>query len=322
MSSTLETNSDTRISGATPQGRALDSLSRCASDMMRRTHNGSPPDPAKIHRALTPVAAILRSDPDPLLWLLYGRSPGVYVYRRAVGSAILSALFGITLGFDDDAVLDLATGGLLLDIGKATVPVPILVQTRPLNTAELEYVRRHASDGYASARMVRGIPSRVLDMIRSHHERLDGSGYPRRLRGTEIPLFARIAAIVDTYDALTLDRGYAAAMSLHAAIEYLSALRDAKFDAALVAEFHRAVGRYPTGTWVAMESGHHAVVFRQPGHAGGNGQVLLAIDPAGQALDIPNLVERGSGDEIVRALHPGTHRLEVDQADKVLAESL
>ncbi len=289
---------------------------------MQRSHHGEPQDVDAVREALEPLVEALEKDPDALLWLMYGRPAAVYVYRRAVGSAVLCALFATALGFDRTAVRDLATGGLLLDIGKASVPVPILVQTRPLNAAELEYVRRHAADGHASARLTEEIPARVLDMILSHHERMDGSGYPKRLKGTDIPLFARIAAIVDTYDALTLDRGYAAAMSQHAAIEYMSSQRDAKFDAALVHEFRRAIGRYPTGTWVAIDDGRHGVVFRQADDAGSRGVVYVTVDKAGNPIEPGVLVERGPGTDIVRALHPGTHRLAPGVADQVLADAI
>ena len=286
---------------------------------MQRSHRQKAPDIDDIGGALDRLVATLRDDADPLLWLLYGRPASVYVYRRAVGSAVLCGLFGIAMGFDRQAIFDLTLGGLLLDIGKAAIPMPILVQTRPLNAAELEYVRRHASDGYDAARLSRAIPGRVLDMIRAHHERMDGSGYPRRLRGTEIPLFARIAAIVDTYDALTLDRGYAAAMSQHAAIEYMRGQRDAKFDAAMVAEFRTALGRYPTGTWVVMETGHHGVVFSQGNDRGRASRVYRVYAPDGQTMDQPDLIDRKAGNTVVRALHPGTHRLAPGQADQVLA---
>ena len=130
---------------------------------------------------------------------------GRFLYRRSVGTAAVATTLGRHLGFDRAALRALATGGLLLDIGKIAVPVPILAKPGALEGSEQSYVRRHVE---RSLELVAGrdLPARALEMIAGHHERLDGSGYPHQLRGTEIPVFGRIAAIADAFDAMTLNR--------------------------------------------------------------------------------------------------------------------
>jgi HD-GYP domain-containing protein (c-di-GMP phosphodiesterase class II) len=103
----------------------------------------------------------------------------------------------------------------------------------------------------------------VIDMVAHHHERYDGSGYPNGLEQDAIPTFARIAAIVDTYDAITTKRSYAAAISPSDAIKLLYKSRDEDFQAELVEAFIQAIGIYPAGTLVELSSGEVGVVVAE-----------------------------------------------------------
>jgi HD-GYP domain-containing protein (c-di-GMP phosphodiesterase class II) len=133
-------------------------------------------------------------------------------------------------------------------------------------------------------RVMEDVPDRVVDMVSSHHERFDGSGYPNKKRGTEIPLFARIAGIVDTFDAITLDRRYAPAISGHTALRYLNGQRRTKFDGALMQEFIQAMGIYPTGTWVELLDGSVGVVCSQDARWPLTPRVAVIRDSAGKEI--------------------------------------
>jgi HD-GYP domain-containing protein (c-di-GMP phosphodiesterase class II) len=193
-------------------------------------------------------------------------------------------------------------GGLLLDIGKTSVPVPILAKPGHLNSAERTFVNRHVTDGLSMIRSNSDVMERVIDMVSAHHERIDGSGYPHKIAGTEIPLFARMAGIVDTFDALTLNRNYASARSGHSALRFLDALRDIKFDSALVDEFIRAVGVYPTGTCVELIDRSVGLVCSQNAGLPKNPNVLLTTDSTGQALGTMLILEPADNIRIARAL--------------------
>jgi cyclic di-GMP phosphodiesterase len=134
----------------------------------------------------------------------------------------------------DDA--QLACGFLLHDVGKLAVPDAVLNKAGPLDADEWELMRRHPEKG---AKILSAIPflDRALDVVRHHHERWDGAGYPAGLRGEEIPLWARIFAIVDTVDAITSDRPYRSASPLAVAIGELRAGSGAQFDPACVEAF-------------------------------------------------------------------------------------
>jgi len=126
--------------------------------------------------------------------------------------ALMGAAMGLTLGLSSPEILALQRGGYLHDIGKVAVPDHVLFKAGPLSPEEWETMKSHAERG---ARICGGIKSLrlVLPIIRHHHERWDGSGYPNQLRGEEIPLLARILQLADIYDALTTARPYKEAMT-------------------------------------------------------------------------------------------------------------
>ncbi|MFW2406011.1 MAG: HD-GYP domain-containing protein [Gammaproteobacteria bacterium] len=240
--------------------------------------------------------------PDAVQWLLATEPAHGRLNRRSIGTAVFSILFGRQLGFDHDALRELALGALLLDIGKTSVPITILSKPKRLNSVERSFVRRHVDTGVALVRLNTRMERRVVDMVASHHERIDGSGYPHRIAGTEIPLYARIAGIADTYDAMTQNRDYAHARSGHAALRYLNSCRDIKFDAALIDEFIHAVGVYPVGTNVELEDGSIGAVCRHDPDEPKRPDVLLLRDSSGNALQAMSIADSGPNQRIRRAL--------------------
>ncbi len=136
--------------------------------------------------------------------------------------ALMGAAMGLTLGLPGKDILALQRGGYLHDIGKVAVPDSVLFKPGPLTPAEWETMKTHAARGERICGGMKSLKS-VLPIIRSHHERWDGSGYPDGLRGEEIPLLARVLQIADIYDALTTVRPYKAAISPEQA---LATIRD------------------------------------------------------------------------------------------------
>jgi HD-GYP domain-containing protein (c-di-GMP phosphodiesterase class II) len=165
-------------------------------------------------------------------------------------------------------------------------------------------VRRHVYHALEMMRVMDNVPDRVIDMVSSHHERFDGSGYPLQQRGTEIPLFARIAGIVDTFDAITLDRRYASAISGHTALRYLNGQRRSKFDGALMQEFIHAMGIYPTGTWVELLDGSVGVVCSQDARWALTPRVAVIKDSAGEEI-APRVLSTTRHNPVISARHVG-----------------
>lgn len=233
---------------------------------------------------------------------------GGYLYRRAVGTAVVATTLGWRLGLDRPTLEAVASGALLLDLGKVAVPVPILAKPGALAASEQVYVRRHVERGLALVAGAR-LPARALEMIAAHHERLDGSGYPRQLRGTTIPLFGRLAAIADAYDAMTLNRRYAAAVSPHAALRQLQGLAGEKYDAALLDELVEALGVFPCGTLVELADGRVGLAWMpRPGQPL-QPDVLVTHDARRQPLPVPVVTATGGTTDIFRTLPPSAVRI-------------
>ncbi|MFQ5633702.1 MAG: HD-GYP domain-containing protein [Gammaproteobacteria bacterium] len=240
--------------------------------------------------------------PDAIQWLLATESAHGYLNRRSLGTAVFSILFGRQLGLDREALRELALGALILDIGKTIVPITILAKPKRLNSVERSFARRHVEQSLTLVRLSTRVEPRVVNMVGAHHERLDGSGYPHGMTGTDIPLYARIAGIADTFDAMTQERSYATARSGHDALRHLNTWRDIKFDAAPVDEFIHALGVFPVGTGVELMDGSVGVVCRHNPGEPKRPDVLLTRDTHGHALKTKPIVEPGPNRRIQRAL--------------------
>ena len=297
----------------------LDEVLLTVAGVVRGARRYGKLDPRPLFGCTSRIVSQVTRHPDVMLWLIRADQRGGYLYRRSVGSAVIGTALGRQLGLDPASLEAVAFGMLLLDIGKVAVPVPILAKPDALDVVEHAYVRRHVERGLDLVAQAGHAPPRVVEMLAGHHERIDGSGYPSRLMGTRIPLYARLAAIVDTFDALTLNRRYAAAMSPHAALRFLDSLRDEKFDGALVGELVHALGAYPTGTWVELLDGTVGLVCAQQAGEPLRPRIVVALDARRDMLREPRVVAPAGNAEIVRALPPNIAPLNIRALEPALA---
>lgn len=149
----------------------------------------------------------------------------------------LSTWLGQALGLGQAALTELRHGAYLHDLGKLTIPDAVLLKPGRFDAAERALMQRHADNGYDLASRIPALAPGALKVIRHHHERWDGSGYPGGLAGEQIPLLARIFAICDVYDALTNERPYKHAWSRAEAVKELIAQRGRHFDPLVVDTF-------------------------------------------------------------------------------------
>ena len=148
----------------------------------------------------------------------------------------------VRLGFTDDALEDIRLGGELHDIGKIGTREEILNKPGALTLEEFEHVKIHSTLGERILAPFFGSSPIVLRVARSHHERMDGAGFPDSLRGDQIPLEARIVSVVDAFDAMTTNRAYRKPRSLSDAIQELRRCAGAHFDPDVVEAFLSAHG--------------------------------------------------------------------------------
>ena len=206
--------------------------------------------------------SILRS-PGTLVNLCRLRAADRATFQHCVSSCALLIMFGHHLHLDRTTLREAGIGGLLHDIGKMRVPNHILNKPGELNEAESAIMRRHVELGLETLAGTPGVSSLVMAVAAEHHERLDGSGYPRGLRGFHISPMGRMATIVDVYDAMTAQRIYHQGMEPAEALQRLYQGYPGCFDEDLVQHFIQALGIYPVGSLVRLESNRLAVVVGQ-----------------------------------------------------------
>ncbi len=208
------------------------------------------------------IDSIFRNQ-DALLPLARLKQHDNYTFQHSVSVCALLVSFARGLDMDRDLIKQIAIGGLLHDVGKAKVPDEILNKPAKLTEAEFGKMKSHVVQSNLILQHTPGISRIALDVAAQHHERYDGTGYPNKLKGEEINLYGRMAAIVDVYDAITSERVYHKGMAPTAALGRLLEWSKYHFDPKLVRIYVKSLGIYPTGSLVKLDSGRLAVVREQ-----------------------------------------------------------
>ena len=167
------------------------------------------------------------------LCLAHIRTTDEYTFSHCVNTTVYALIIGKSLDYTPKDMKELAIGTLLHDIGKIILDADILYKENKLSKSEIEYVHLHALEGYKLIKN-RSIPEASKKVVRNHHERIDGSGYPYGLHGSQIDEFSKIAGIADVFDALTSDRCYRQKCSTREAVNYLIENKGTMFDDKMV----------------------------------------------------------------------------------------
>lgn len=183
-----------------------------------------------------------------------------YNWRHMINCAIFSAVFTKYLGYKQSIVQEFAMGALLHDLGQAKLPQGIFSKNTTVSGSETIVIKKHVAQSLGLIKGEKGITSLMMDMIVNHHERLDGSGYPRGISADKLSRPARIMAIVDVYDAITADRPHQDGDEPINALRYLLANKQL-FDAELVQLFIKCLGVHPVGTIVKLTNERLALVL-------------------------------------------------------------
>jgi putative nucleotidyltransferase with HDIG domain len=201
------------------------------------------------------------NNPSALFWLSRIKNRDVYTAEHCLRVCILAVSLGREMGVSRADLDTLGLAGLLHDVGKMKVPDAILNKPARLDDDEMDIMRQHSILGAELLMTKQGLPDIVAQVALLHHERISGEGYPRKLSGTRIPLFARLVSIVDAYDAMTSERCYKDAMTSMDALSILYKCRGTDYDEPMVEAFIRLIGIYPPGSLVELNSGEVALVI-------------------------------------------------------------
>lgn len=220
-------------------------------------------DMPRVRKTIGYMVRSIERNPDAYIWLTRMKRYSAYTYTHSLSASVWATAFGRQMELDEQSLNDIALGTLLMDVGLTELPGEILQKTSRLAHEEWEVIKTHVRH---SMKLLSGTPSispEIMHLVATHHERLDGSGYPRGLRGAQIPLLGQMAGIVDFYTAVTLQRPYMKAVSSSAACQLLYKQRGKYFSEKLVNGFIQTLSTYPTGSMVELNSGEVGIVASQ-----------------------------------------------------------
>jgi putative nucleotidyltransferase with HDIG domain len=216
---------------------------------------------------LSPVVAqitdsILRNQ-GTLVSLCRIKERDTYTFQHSVSVCTLLVTFCRYMGMSREVIQEAGVGGMLHDIGKMRVPDHILNKPGKLTDPEFDIMKGHVTLGLEILKQTPGVSTTVLQISGEHHERFEGTGYPNKKKAQEISQLGRMAAIVDVYDAITSNRVYHTGMEPSNALQKLFEWSNHHLDEELVQHFIQAIGIYPVGSLVRLESNRLAVVIEQ-----------------------------------------------------------
>jgi HD-GYP domain-containing protein (c-di-GMP phosphodiesterase class II) len=265
-----------------PRARAAHSKTEVVfQDMLGAVKAGKAIDAPRVREAVTSMTDSVVRNPDAMLLLAKMKEKGERNLDRAVGVSIYMITFGRFLQLPREQLDLLGMLGLLQDVGKMRLPADLLEKTESLSDAELGVCKQHVTHSVSILQETTGIPPELPGLAGLHHERYDGSGYPKALKGPQIGLFGTIAGLVDCFDALTHPRPYGEALAPSNALSMLYNWRDTRFDGPLVEQFIQCIGIFPVGAIVELNSGEMGIVIAQNLARRLQPRVMVVLDASG-----------------------------------------
>jgi HD-GYP domain-containing protein (c-di-GMP phosphodiesterase class II) len=230
--------------------------------MFREARMGRAVDAEACAPLVEEITSSVARNPGALVSLARLKTADEYTYMHSVAVCALMIALGRQMGFDEPALRAAGMAGLLHDMGKALIDPAVLNKPGKLTEAEFAEIKKHPQLGHDLLTSGRAVGAGALDVCLNHHQRIDGTGYPRRLAADQISTLARMGAVCDVYDAITSNRPYKAGWDPAESIARMASWKG-HFDAAVFAAFVKSLGIYPTGSLVRLESGKLAVVVEQ-----------------------------------------------------------
>lgn len=230
-------------------------------DNLKRMAEGDGINVTRIRSSVKSCVKSIVANPNALLWLGRLRSKDNYIAEHCLNVGVLAIAFGRHLGLGPEELETLGMCGMLHDVGKLKVDQKILDKPARLTEEEFSVIKDHCRIGKDILSQDKNIPDSVIEAAFGHHERMDGSGYPRGLPAETLNLYTRMISIVDTYDAITTNRCYDNSRPATEAMKILFSCRSTQFEPILVEKFIECLGIYPTGSIVELRSSEVAVVI-------------------------------------------------------------
>jgi putative nucleotidyltransferase with HDIG domain len=247
-------------------------------------------------------ASVLRCT-DTLISIARLKTRDDYTYMHSVAVCGMMIALAREVGFNEDGIKEAGVAGLMHDIGKSVMPLDVLNKPGKLTDDEFTIMKSHPAEGLKMLSQVGGMSPGVMDVVLHHHEKVDGSGYPKKLKGNDISLLSRMGAICDVYDAITSNRPYKSGWDPAISIKRMVSW-EGHFDPRLLQCFIKVIGIYPVGSLVRLESNRLGVVIEQSASAllAPQVRVFYCAQPKGPIpVELIDLADANGKDRIVSA---------------------
>lgn len=241
-------------------------------------------DIKRLKSIVSQIVGQLLGNRNMLYDLMDIRSVDDYLYGHSVNVCVLAVMTGVSMGYGQDKLEELAVGALLHDVGKSLVPLNVLNKPGRLTAEEFEEIKKHPEHSLQILRKNHGISSVARVIAYQHHERYNGDGYPRGTSKDDLLEPAQIVGMVDVFDAITADRVYKKALPAFEAYEMLSGSGDHYFKYEIVKKFLSQVAVYPSGSLVRLSTGHTGIVVENNKSYPLSPKVRLILEPDGTML--------------------------------------
>ena len=296
---------------------AFEHASDCVARIVEQDVKKGQLNIANVKDAVAPIVDSMVRNSDAFMWLAKMRDHDAASYDHSVQNCALGIAFGRHLGLNKRALNTLATGLLLMDIGKSKLPKELLTKTSDLLNAEEEILRKHVAFTVEMLRKTKGINEHVINIALTHHERYDGSGYPNGLVGMQTPAYGRMAAIIDCYDVMITATPSKEAMPEHQALQNIYNMRDKAFQKELVEQFIQCMGVYPTGSLVELSTGAVGAVLAQNTQQKLKPKVIMLLDERKRPISKRTVCDLAKQDKmplhITKSLENNTYGVDVKQ---------
>jgi len=233
--------------------------------MFQEARMGKAVDTGGARQLVEEISDSVARNPGALISLARLKTVDDYTYMHSVAVCAMMVGLAKQLGMEAEQVRLAGMAGLMHDLGKALMPMEVLNKPGKLTDAEFNIIKTHPSEGHRMLLTGRDVSPVVLDVCLHHHEKTDGSGYPKGLKADQISLFAKMGAVCDVYDAITSNRPYKLGWDPAESLRKMAEWANGHFDGKVFQAFVKSLGIYPIGSLVKLTSGRLGVVIEQTG---------------------------------------------------------
>lgn len=264
IETTLKSEPRISIQEEIERARKLQAKSKAAvTSMFNEVRMGNALKVSEAEPLVDEINQSISRNPEAFLNLVRLKNVDDYTYMHSVAVCALMISLAKQMGFAGQDLKDAGMAGLLHDVGKMMIPSEVLNKPGKLTDEEFNIIKNHPRKGWEILNVSQGANAVVLDVCLHHHERVDGKGYPEKISGEKLTLFARMGAVCDVYDALTSNRCYKNGWEPAETIRKMAEWKDGHFDERVFHAFVKTIGIYPSGTLVKLKSTRLGVVIEQ-----------------------------------------------------------